>query len=195
MGTQFCRENKSRGRARTERGIALLELAIVLPVLALFIFGIIDFGRLIQARLIITNVSREGGSLASREIKVGADLGVLLQSSASPLDMGAWGKIYVSRIKCGVSDAEPDPVIDSHDSCGNLAVASVIGAGQPRLGLSPAMYNHLVYNNDNRTADLSELTVVEVYYKYRPITPLPAFAQNVLLGGGDGFVFGSRAVF
>jgi hypothetical protein len=57
------------------------------------------------------------------------------------------------------------------------------------------MYNHLVYKDANRTADLSELTVVEVYYEYRPITPLPAFAQNVLLGGGDGFVIGSRAVF
>lgn len=195
MGTPAEKMKKTRRRTRRERGIALLELAIVLPVLALFIFGTIDFGRLIQARLIITNVSREGGSLASREIKVGADLGALLQSSASPLDMASLGRIYVSRIKSGVSEADPDPVIDTQDSCGGLAVTSVIGAGLPRLGLSPTMYNHLVYNSDNRTADLSELTIVEVYYEYRPITPLPAFAHNVLLGGGSGFVFGSRAVF
>ncbi len=181
--------------ARRERGASLLELAVVLPVLALFLFGIIDFGRLIQARLIVTNVSREGGSLASRDIKAGADLGALLQSSADPLDMANWGRIYVSRIRSGVSEAEPDPVIDSQDSCGGLAVASAIGAGLPRLGLSQVMYNHLVYNSENRTSDLSEITVVEVYYKYRPITPLPSLAQNVLLSDGDGSIFGSRAVF
>lgn len=195
MKTRTVKTKKNNGRARGNRGIALVELAIVLPVLALIIFGIIDFGRLIQARLIVTNVSREGGSLASREIKVGADLGVLLQSSASPLDMATWGKIYVTRIKCGLSEAQPDPLVESQDSCGSLPVDSTIGAGRPQFGLSPAMYNHLVYNEVNRTADLSELTIVEVYYKYRPITPLPEFANNILLSSGDGVVFGSKSIF
>jgi Flp pilus assembly pilin Flp len=52
---------------RGEKGVAAVEFALILPMLLVMVFGIIDIGRLIQAKLIITSVSREGGSLASRE--------------------------------------------------------------------------------------------------------------------------------
>jgi len=52
-----------RGR-RT--GLALLQLAILLPLLFLLLFGVIDFGRLLLAKNEIAALSREGGNLASR---------------------------------------------------------------------------------------------------------------------------------
>jgi hypothetical protein len=165
------------------------------------VFGVIDFGRLIQARLIVTNVSREGGSLASRGINSGNDLLSMLQSSGAPLDLNGLGRIYVSKIKAGTSitapDPHPDPYIDPNSlwSAGNLGVSSVIG-GQSYLGLSPALYNHLVLNAGNQTSDIAELWVVEVYYKYKPITPLPQFIQNILITPGyDGMIIGSKSVF
>ena len=183
-----------------KKGIAALELALILPILLVLVFGIIDFGRLIRARLIVTNVSREGGSLASRSISSGNDLLNMLRSSGTPLDFNGSGRIYVSRIRAGTSN-NPKPYIDTSNqlpwSAGSLGVTSVIhdGGASYYLGLSPALYNHLVFNPVNQTSDIAEVWVVEVYYKYKPITPLPQFIQNILLTDGDGLIIGSKCVF
>lgn len=42
------------------RGQALLELALILPVLLLLVFGIIEFGRVFHAYLVVTQAAREG---------------------------------------------------------------------------------------------------------------------------------------
>ena len=178
-----------------EKGIAAVELALILPVLCIMAFGIIDFGRLIQARLVITNVSREGGSLASRDIEVGNDLLAVLQASSSPLDLQTSGRIFVSKIKAGKTEAAPNPVIDSQVYSGSLIVSSGIGNKLAYLGVSQTLYNHLKFNPNHQTADISDITVVEVFYKYRPITPLPNFIQNILLTDGDGMTIGCKSVF
>lgn len=50
-----------RGRSGTgERGAAMVEMAIVLPVLLLLVFGIIDFGRLYNTQVTLTHAAREG---------------------------------------------------------------------------------------------------------------------------------------
>ena len=72
---------------RNDKGAALIEFCLILPVLLVLVFAIIDFGRLIMARLIITNVTREGANLASRDIKSGTDLIATPRSSATPLDL------------------------------------------------------------------------------------------------------------
>lgn len=46
---------------RRQKGQALVELALVLPVLLLILFGIMEFGRIFHAYLVITNAAREGG--------------------------------------------------------------------------------------------------------------------------------------
>lgn len=45
-------------------GQAMVELAIVLPVLLLLIMAIADFGRIFHSYLIISNASREGARVA-----------------------------------------------------------------------------------------------------------------------------------
>ena len=51
------------------RGQALVELALIMPILIMLLFGIIEFGRVFNAYLIVNNASREGARTAS----VGAD--------------------------------------------------------------------------------------------------------------------------
>ena len=41
------------------KGQALLELAIVLPILLLLFMGMIDFGRILASSLLINNLTRE----------------------------------------------------------------------------------------------------------------------------------------
>jgi len=174
-------------RQAGEKGASAVELAIILPLLILIVFGIIDFGRLFHARLILTNMAREGGSLASRDIQSASDLLTMLQAGSSPLDLAASGQIYIWRIRAGQSEAEPDPSIDyaASASTGSLNVASSIGSGKTNLGLNSDVYQHLVFDNVNQTADIGDITVVEVFYRYTPITPVIMNAK----------ILSSRAVF
>jgi Flp pilus assembly protein TadG len=48
-----------------DRGAAAVEFAIMLPLLLLIIFGIIDFGRALNAQVTITQAAREGARLTA----------------------------------------------------------------------------------------------------------------------------------
>lgn len=63
--------SRERGtvRGRDERGAALVEFALILPILVLFVFGIIEFGRAYSARIELTGAVREG----ARAVALGDD--------------------------------------------------------------------------------------------------------------------------
>ena len=46
--------------AERESGAAMVEMAIVLPLLLLLVFGIIEFGRLYNSQVTLTHAAREG---------------------------------------------------------------------------------------------------------------------------------------
>ena len=48
-----------------DRGAAAVEFALLLPLLLLLVFGIIDFGRAINAQITLTQAAREGARLAA----------------------------------------------------------------------------------------------------------------------------------
>ena len=56
----MVRRSRPRGRFWSDRGAAAVETAIVLPVLLFVIFGVIDFGRMLNAQLQLTQAAREG---------------------------------------------------------------------------------------------------------------------------------------
>jgi Flp pilus assembly protein TadG len=45
---------------RRDDGAAAVEMAIVLPLLMVLVFGIIDFGRMLNAQMTVTAAAREG---------------------------------------------------------------------------------------------------------------------------------------
>jgi Flp pilus assembly protein TadG len=53
-----------RGRRR-DRGATAVEFALLLPLLLLIVFGIIDFGRALNAQITLTQAAREGARLAA----------------------------------------------------------------------------------------------------------------------------------
>jgi Flp pilus assembly protein TadG len=55
---------QSRWRRR-DAGASAVEMAIVLPLLVLLAFGIIDFGRMLNAQIQISQAAREGVRLAA----------------------------------------------------------------------------------------------------------------------------------
>lgn len=60
-------------RGRNQKGQALIETALVLPVFLAMVLGIFGFGRLFNAQLVITNACREGarvGALGRSDLKI-----------------------------------------------------------------------------------------------------------------------------
>jgi hypothetical protein len=179
-------------KRRSERGASLLELAILLPLLAVMAFGVIDLGRLIHARLVVTNVSREGASLASRD-RDPSNLMTMLQSSANPFDLNSRGSIIITKV--GAADSTINklvPYIISQDNAGALSVSSSISSGNINTAMQE-IYKYLILDQSG-IADISGVTVVEVFYHYQPITPLPRFIQNMFPTSG-GIIIESKSVF
>jgi Flp pilus assembly protein TadG len=55
----------SRSDTRFDRGAAAVELAVVLPLLLLLVFGIIDFGRMLNSQITVSAAAREGARWAA----------------------------------------------------------------------------------------------------------------------------------
>jgi Flp pilus assembly protein TadG len=53
------------GNTREDRGAAAVEFALLLPVLLFLVFGIIDFGRALNAQITLTQAAREGARMAA----------------------------------------------------------------------------------------------------------------------------------
>lgn len=75
----------ARRSRRGERGAAAVEFALVLPILMLLIFGIVDFGRMLSAKITLTEAAREG---ARATALVGRQAGADRIASATS-DLGA----------------------------------------------------------------------------------------------------------
>jgi Flp pilus assembly protein TadG len=171
--------------------MAIAEFALVLPFLFIILLPTIDLGLLTQARLIISHLAREGGSIASRQVTIDPALTGMIQASAKPLELDANGRIYITRITAGKSTGSSAPTITTQLTAGSLGVASGYAGGRTRLGLSATLYDHLVFKGSpQNAADIPQVTIVEVYYRYNPITPLRFLTED-----GGGTIVGSKSVF
>lgn len=56
---------RNRCRKRTDRGAVAVEMALVTPLLVALVFGIIDFSRVFNAELQLSQAAREGARLAA----------------------------------------------------------------------------------------------------------------------------------
>ena len=54
-----------RGKSPAERGAAMVELAMVLPLLSLMFAGIVDFGLILREHQILQNAAREGARFSA----------------------------------------------------------------------------------------------------------------------------------
>lgn len=65
--SDFCKQNSKTRCAPfsgASRGQEMVEFAIILPLLVLFLVGVFDLGRLFHAAIVVTNAAREGARYA-----------------------------------------------------------------------------------------------------------------------------------
>ncbi len=190
------------------RGSVAIEFALIVPIVLILAFAVIDFGRFVYIRPVVTEVSRLGGGLVFcrdknygyRDIEVSEEatqLLDLLENAGNPIfkddNKDKW-KIVVSKIKAA-RQAGGSPTITQVDR-GSLEVNSSIGDAFEYLGLSQALHSHLDYPTYLDPPDKSEIGVVEVFYRYVPITPLPNFIEGILqMDNGGVIIKNSKAFF
>lgn len=58
-------------RRASDRGAAAVEMALVLPLLLLLVFAIIDFGRMLNVQITLTEAARDGARTASLGVDPG----------------------------------------------------------------------------------------------------------------------------
>jgi len=64
-GLQTTKRPPSRSRKASDRGSVVVEFALVVPVLLLIVFGIIDFGRALNAQIVLTGAAGDAVRLAA----------------------------------------------------------------------------------------------------------------------------------
>jgi Flp pilus assembly protein TadG len=97
---------------RGDSGQSTIELAIILPFLLLLALGVFEFARAIQAKNIVTNMSREGTNLVSRGSDDPQTIMSALASTAQPLEMAKTrndGMMYITELR-GRSDGQVEVV-------------------------------------------------------------------------------------
>ncbi len=65
---------------RSDRGAALIELAVVLPVLALFAIGVAEFGRLYFAGITVANAAEAGALYGAQTTTSSTDIAGIKQA-------------------------------------------------------------------------------------------------------------------
>ncbi len=163
-------------RIKESRGICTVEMALVLPLLLVLVFGVVEFSRAVQAKNILVNMSREGANLSARSFRPLQDIRQEVMDSigltANPLDMTQDGNIYITKL-VGVSGGAAQ--VDEQYRWSQ---------GQASVGDGSKIYSCPSWSADNcqvaenargNVAGLvleegEEVYAVEVYYNYKPIT-------------------------
>lgn len=93
---------------KAEKGAAMVELALVLPILLVLVFGIIEFGLLLYNQQVITNASREGSRF-----------GIVMDVPRKSTDqISAVVAAYCANHLVTFADSQPAPAIAVDNSAG-----------------------------------------------------------------------------
>ena len=100
-----------RRNYNNERGSAVVELSFSLILFLFVAFGVVEFGSMLNERNALTQLAREGASLASRNLTTQANMLALLQSTDNALDFSDQSQyaIFVAQVTAGNS-GNPTPV-------------------------------------------------------------------------------------
>jgi len=172
MSRTQCHTARSKSR-----GQSLIELAIVLPIVLLLLWGVVDFGRAILFNNILVNMSREGANLASRTAQSPQFIIDALNHTAAPLEMEAHGMVYITRVRGAMVGGTLKSVVQTQYRAtpGFTSLASTLSwkctswAGTGQCNLPPADADKVV-TLPFALAQGAELQVVETIYDYTPLT-------------------------
>ena len=148
----------TRSEPRSERGQAIIELALTLPLLLLIVLGIFDFGLMFQKYEVVTNAAREG-----------ARVGVLPDYTPDDARLRALDYLAVGGL-----GGTANPIRGS--------VASCAGGLAPKNRCVSAVISDATITGSSPAKTVQQITVTVTYdYQYGFVGPIMS-----LFGGSLG---------
>ncbi len=147
--------SKRRETRRSGRGVALVEAAIVTPLLLGLIFGIIEFGFVFKDKLTVSNASRAGARAGSAAgSNASADLQILRAVGASS-GLARVEKVVVYK---AASSTDPVPAGCTSSPVGIAGVCNVYDNSD--LTISDAAFGDIAYSKNTYWPASSRVTSV-----------------------------------
>lgn len=144
---------------RAERGVAMAELAILLPIVLTTLMAVIDFGRMIYCYQVATDLAREAANLISRGSSVSEVWASTSSADGGPIQLEERGTMIVSTVRRrSTTDATPW-IFEQSKNGPLLAVTSRIGSLNRK-----AKIPHITSLAEGVT-----VTTVELYHPFDPI--------------------------
>jgi Flp pilus assembly protein TadG len=150
-----------------QRGQAILEFALIAPMLVVMALAVVDFSRAIYDQQVITHLTREGSDVASRGSSASDSMNAVL-SADSPLNLANNGCVIVTAV---TNNSGVLTISDQASSPGCTAGSSKVGTGIGAAAVLPAAAI---------PPSPQSVFVTEVFYTFTPWTPIGSWLGAVL---------------
>jgi Flp pilus assembly protein TadG len=161
--------------ALRRKGQALVETALVAPILLLLILGVSELGSALTDYSAVTTASREGARLAARGNIFGqSDLLAVVEDHSGRLNLSSAGSVIVTTI---------------HSNGTTLTVNAqrLLGTATSRFTATnlQGLYQEATASNPSLGSKPEELVMVEVFYNHPTMTGwfgsiVPMYAYSVM---------------
>ena len=142
------------------RGAALVELALVLPLLLLIMVGTIDFGRAFRTAMVVTNAARAGAQYGSQYYSATDTAGMVAASDAV---------LTANGLSSG-PPSDASTLCQCADSLGNFSDTAPVNTCTAPTGVSLCPGKHLVMR-----------VTVRATRTFSLIQPFPALPGSVTI--------------
>lgn len=191
--------NRSSRNLWSERGSASIEFAVSSVLFIFLTFAVVEYGSIFSQRLAVTQLAREGASLASRQLTTNGNILAMMTSTEGALGLNGHPEkyqIFLAQINAATA-------LGNAPQCTVTPVGTLVHAdiSAPDPGaqcdLPANLYALLQWNVVDDVPGVSQFTLMRVYYQHESLTPVGGMSP-VLGGGSHGntdLLLASQAIF
>lgn len=111
----------------SERGSALVEMAVCLPILLLLLFGSIDFGRVFYTSMELNNAARAGAQYGAFNLARSGNTATMQSTATGAVNISGVSAIASRSCQCATDSGTFSATSPSANNCRSLVAVSCPG--------------------------------------------------------------------